>query len=117
LIHGFWRIWFRKRCYSLLIVGLDNAGKTTCLEQWKAMYLKRKPGAKLPNIVPTVGLNIAQFDAMDHKLTIWDLGGQGGLRVIWDKYFKGANAIIYVLDASDSARLIEAKRELRMFKN
>ena len=34
------------------------------------------------------------------QLIFWDLGGQPGLRSIWDKYYAESNAILYVVDAS-----------------
>jgi len=45
-------------------------------------------------------------------MVFWDLGGQQGLRVIWDKYFSDAHALIYVLDASNVKRMDEAQKEL-----
>jgi len=33
-------------------------------------------------------------------LIFWDLGGQAGLRSIWDKYYAESNALIYLIDAS-----------------
>ncbi len=45
-------------------------------------------------------------------LLLWDLGGQSGLRVIWDKYFADAHAIIFVIDAADKKRFDEATKEL-----
>jgi len=43
------------------------------------------------------------------KITFWDLGGQEGLRTIWERYFPDADAIIYVVDTGDAERLYEAK--------
>ena len=34
------------------------------------------------------------------------------LRVLWDKYFSDAHAVIYVVDSSDFKRLEEAKKEI-----
>lgn len=34
------------------------------------------------------------------QLVFWDLGGQSGLRSIWDKYYAESNAVLYVVDAS-----------------
>ncbi len=33
-------------------------------------------------------------------LIFWDLGGQAGLRSIWDKYYAETNALIYLIDSS-----------------
>ena len=40
----------------------------------------------------------AQFQQV--HLIFWDLGGQAGLRSIWDKYYAESNALIYLIDAS-----------------
>ncbi|KAJ1473471.1 ADP-ribosylation factor family-domain-containing protein, partial [Baffinella frigidus] len=42
----------------------------------------------------------------------WDLGGQEGLRGIWDSYFKDADAILWVVDCSSPDRFQESKEVL-----
>lgn len=63
----------------------------------------------LLQVLPTVGLNIARFEAYGSPLVFWDLGGQAGLRSIWDKYYGESHALLFVVDATDRARLEEAK--------
>jgi len=46
------------------------------------------------------------------RLLVWDLGGQRGLRSIWDKYFDSADALVYVVDACDRHRFNEATQTL-----
>ncbi len=48
------------------------------------------------------------------KLLLWDLGGQSGLRVIWERYYAEAHALIYMIDAADSSRIHESHQELGM---
>ena len=45
--------------------------------------------------------------------TLWDVGGQERLRAIWPHYYKGIDAIIYLVDSSDPSRMPEAKYELQ----
>jgi len=95
----------------VLILGVHKAGKTTLLEKLKSIYLK---GEGLPHdrIVPTVGLNIGRIEDANVKLVFWDLGGQPGLRTIWEKYYEEAHAVIYVIDSSAAASFEDAKSAL-----
>jgi len=108
LIHGFWEWMFRRDRFQVLLVGLDNAGKTTFLEQIK---LKYDGGSVVPfdKIPPTVGQNIGKLKIGKVDLLVWDLGGQPGLRGIWDKYSGEAHAIIYMVDCTDPARFPESR--------
>ncbi|KAK5116430.1 hypothetical protein LTR62_007977 [Meristemomyces frigidus] len=88
-----------KEEYSILLLGLDNAGKTTLLEQIKAIYsLGHHPNLKT---VPTVGQNVSLIDLPDCYLRIWDVGGQHSLRGLWQSYYSSAHAIVFVIDSTD----------------
>ena len=41
-------------------------------------------------------------------MVCWDLGGKAELRSLWETYFHDAHGVIFVIDASDSARFNEA---------
>ena len=43
---------------------------------------------------------------------MWDVGGQGKIRHIWQHYFENTDAVIFVVDSSDKERLEEAREEL-----
>jgi ADP-ribosylation factor related protein 1 len=57
---------------------------------------------------------VAKLHVEGAKLLLWDLGGQSGLRVIWEKYYSEAHALIYLIDAADSSRIHESHQELGM---
>ncbi|KAI2790283.1 ADP-ribosylation factor-like protein 8c [Penicillium oxalicum] len=42
----------------------------------------------------------------------WDLGGQPRFRPMWERYCRGVNAIVYIVDAADKAALPVATEEL-----
>ena len=52
----------------VLLLGLDNAGKTSILIQLKENTFTQAS-------VPTIGLNIEQVEFRDYNLTFWDVGG------------------------------------------
>jgi ADP-ribosylation factor related protein 1 len=55
LLFGLWDWFFKRDERKLIIVGIDNAGKSTTLEQLKKMYTGK--GMDLDKIPPTIGLN------------------------------------------------------------
>ncbi|KAI9252704.1 ADP-ribosylation factor-like protein 2-like protein [Helicostylum pulchrum] len=88
----------------ILMLGLDNAGKTT--------ILKRINGEAIDTISPTLGFNIKTLEHEGFKLNIWDVGGQKSIRSYWRNYFEQTDALIWVVDSADRLRLGDCKREL-----
>lgn len=109
LLSGLWRYIRQKDEYNVLILGLDNAGKTTYLEQTKMKFTSNYQGMSLNKITTTVGLNIGKIDIGHVRLNFWDLGGQEELQSLWDKYYAESHAVIYVIDSSDTDRFDESK--------
>ena len=95
---------FGKKEVRLLILGLDNAGKTTVL------YQMQFGEAKVT--VPTLGFNVETVNYENLTFQMWDLGGQSELRPYWRCYFPKTNAIVFVIDSTDKDRLDIAKQEL-----
>ena len=93
-----------KKERKVLMVGLDAAGKTTILE-----YLKFNVVA---TTIPTVGFNVEEIKFGKLTMTIWDIGGQDKIRMLWRHYYEGNHGIIFVVDSSDHDRLDLAKDEL-----
>nr|KAF6421685.1 ADP ribosylation factor related protein 1 [Rousettus aegyptiacus] len=85
LLSGLYKYMFRKDEYCVLILGLDNAGKTTFLEQSKTRFNKNYKAMSFSKITTTVGLNIGTVDVGQARLMFWDLGGQEELQSLWDK--------------------------------
>lgn len=111
LMSGFYQ-WVTSRDeVRILIIGLESAGKTTLLEQIKTVYSKGyKP--LLTSVIPTIGVNLGKVTVQSVDVTIWDIGGS--MRHIWDQYYGEADAIIYVVDASERNRFGECASTLEL---
>lgn len=101
---------FAKRPVSLLMVGLDGAGKTTIL-------YKLKLGETLCTM-PTIGFNgkahaVEVITRGKLTMTVWDMGGQDKIRKLWRHYFSNIDAVIYVVDSIDRDRIDVCKEELQ----
>lgn len=55
---------------DILLLGLDNSGKTTILNQLKP------PDAQSSSITPTVGYSVEKFTASNINFTAFDMSGQ-----------------------------------------
>src|SRR5574343_1258217 len=88
----------------ILILGLDNAGKTTLLYKLQLN--------QVIETVPTIGFNLETVTYKNLKLQVWDLGGQGTIRPYWRCYYPNTNAVIYVVDSADKERIEVAKQEM-----
>ncbi|KAJ4418858.1 ADP-ribosylation factor protein 3 [Gnomoniopsis sp. IMI 355080] len=100
LAKGLYLLATSKEEYSVILLGLDNAGKTTFHEQVKSLFLPDNPQPKL-NTVPTVGQNVSTISCPDMYLKIWDVGGQLSLRKLWQSYYASCHAIIFIIDSTD----------------
>ncbi|XP_077292494.1 ADP-ribosylation factor related protein 1 [Arctopsyche grandis] len=109
LLHGFYKYLVQKDEYCILILGLDNAGKTTYLEAAKTKLSKNYKGISPSKITTTVGLNIGKIVIGGVQLNFWDLGGQEELQSLWDKYYAESHAVIYIVDSSDRERVANSK--------
>ena len=88
LLNGLYKHLTQKEEFFVVILGLDNAGKSTFLESAKTRFNKNYKGTNLSKITTTVGLNIGKIDTDGIRLNFWDLGGQEELQALWDKYYQ-----------------------------
>jgi ADP-ribosylation factor-like protein 8 len=64
--------------------------------------------------IPTVGFNMKRVQKGHVTLKCWDLGGQPRFRSMWERYCRGVNAIVFIVDSADTAALPVAKDELHL---
>ena len=90
--------WFSSnREHKVLLVGLDNAGKTTTLYQ---LHLGESIETR-----PTIGSNVETVKHKNVHFEVWDLGGQATLRPSWVTFYKATDAVVVVVDSTDRARM------------
>jgi len=94
----------KEKDVRILMLGLDNAGKTTILKKFN--------GEDISSISPTLGFNIKTLEHKGFNLNIWDVGGQKSLRSYWRNYFETTDGLIWVVDSADKRRLEDCKKEL-----
>lgn len=92
-----------------MVLGLDNAGKTTILKAMSKEDYK--------HVMPTQGFNIKSLMQDNFKLNVWDIGGQKSIRPYWRNYFDDTDALVYVVDSADKARVGETNMELSNLMN
>lgn len=119
LLHGLYKYLVQKDEYFILILGLDNAGKTvfileycdfrgydtrnsirffqTYLEAAKTKFTKNYKGMNPSKITTTVGLNIGKIDIAGVSFNFWDLGGQEELQSLWDKVINNKINTLYIV--------------------
>ncbi|NXK83817.1 AR13A protein, partial [Amazona guildingii] len=92
------------RKVTLLVLGLDNAGKTSVI-----MDLDRAlPSEVLPMAQPgQTRLRVERFE-----VTLLDLPGASRSRSLWRSHYSAAHGLLFVLDSSDLARMEEARKVL-----
>ncbi|PWA28709.1 hypothetical protein CCH79_00014879 [Gambusia affinis] len=81
-----------KKEMRILMVGLDAAGKTTILYKLKL--------GEIVTTIPTIGFNVETVEYKNISFTVWDVGGQDKIR------------LIFVVDSNDRERVNEAREEL-----
>ncbi|CAF0973924.1 unnamed protein product [Brachionus calyciflorus] len=102
----FSKLWnlFTNEEHKIIIVGLDNAGKTTILYQ----FLMNE----VVHTSPTIGSNVEEVVWKNIHFLMWDIGGQESLRSGWSTYYTHAQFVIMVVDSTDRERLPIIKDEL-----
>jgi ADP-ribosylation factor protein 1 len=90
---------------SILVLGLDNAGKT-------AILYTLQLGEAITHTVPTLGFNVEEVSIGKVNIKIFDIGGQDSIRALWPHYFPSTSGVAFVIDANDIDRIEQARNEL-----
>lgn len=93
----------------IIMIGLDNSGKTTILYSLKLGTTVRT--------TPTIGFNLEQVKYKNLTLNVWDIGGQDKLRALWHHYYNNNDAVLFVVDSNDEERYRDVLDELCYLAN
>ncbi|XP_061690050.1 ADP-ribosylation factor-like protein 13A isoform X2 [Syngnathoides biaculeatus] len=102
--------WFSKiqepiRRVTVLVVGLDKAGKTSSIRG-----MLRAPNAAEGG--PTHGCVRSQLRVENYLVTLLDVGGSSESRGGWREFYGEAHGFVFVVDSGDRPRIKEVKEVL-----
>ncbi|XP_061745213.1 ADP-ribosylation factor-like protein 13B isoform X2 [Nerophis ophidion] len=92
------------RKVTLVMVGLDNAGKTATVRGIQ--------GENPQDVAPTVGFSKFDLKQGKFEVTIFDLGGGKRIRGIWKNYYSESHGVVFVVDSSDVQRIQETRETM-----
>lgn len=90
------RIGMKSKACNIVLLGLDNAGKTTLLNlllTGKFQRFERTMRARQQ----VVSVGPVKFNA-------WDLGGHEAARSSWSDFYLQCGGVVYMVDAADHSR-------------
>ena len=65
-------------------------------------------------------MNLGKLEACGAKVRVMDLGGSASMRPLWERYYVGTDAIVFVIDCSPNAtlaKLLEARALFRYMRD
>jgi GTP-binding protein SAR1 len=94
---------FKKKA-NLLLIGLDNSGKTT--------FLGLMANNRIMCYEPTYHPNKEELSVENFVLTTTDIGGHVAARRLWKSYHLNTDGVIFMVDSTDYNRMLECRDEL-----
>jgi len=99
-VYSFWQ-----KEFFVAVLGLDGAGKTSLVNHLKIGDMGEQ--------LPTMGFYISNVKVNNCTIQFADLAGQDAMRKLWGALYHSADAVVYVIDGTDTARLPLAMSELK----
>jgi len=91
---------------EIAILGLAGAGKSSFVNAITS-------GNFESNVMPTVGFQMSKVQKGKVTIKVWDMGGQKKFRGMWERYCRGVEVIVFVVDANEQKSFQLAKKELK----
>ncbi|KAL0234440.1 hypothetical protein PCE1_001476 [Barthelona sp. PCE] len=90
---------------EIALVGLAAAGKTTFVNVLSGNEFSEARKA-------TLGVNVQRFQQGACSVRAWDVGGQQRFVSSWERYCRGCDVIVFMIDGSNPSTHMNAKEEL-----
>eukprot|EP00048_Salpingoeca_helianthica_P024501 m.32835 g.32835 ORF g.32835 m.32835 type:complete len:185 (+) comp9425_c0_seq1:23-577(+) len=101
--------WLRSLFFNeemeVTLVGLESSGKTTFVRVLTS-------GQFAEDTQPTIGFNMRKITKGNVTIKMWDMGGQKRFQGMWERYCRGVNCIVYMVDAAKPDLFPAAKEGL-----
>eukprot|EP00792_Barthelona_sp_PAP020_P008316 TRINITY_DN3210_c0_g2_i1.p1 TRINITY_DN3210_c0_g2~~TRINITY_DN3210_c0_g2_i1.p1 ORF type:complete len:190 (+),score=38.67 TRINITY_DN3210_c0_g2_i1:27-572(+) len=90
---------------EISLVGLPRSGKSTFVQVVSG-------GTFTDDQMPTVGFEVSRYNRGGVSFKFWDIGGQYRFRKSWERFCKGTDIIIFMIDSADPYNFPNAKEEI-----
>jgi len=91
----------QKPNFKITLLGLPNSGKTTFLKR----LIKNTNEIEYNDYIPTLGVDVSEFDINDIRLNIWDCAGDQRYRGLKSGYHIDTKAAIIFRKNNDNSYL------------
>ena len=86
-------LWTKQKEMRILMMGLENLGKSTILNQIG--------NGTIITTIPTIGFNVETIEHKNISFTCWSVVGQDRIRPLYSHYYQNTQGLIWVIDASN----------------
>ncbi len=105
LFSKIWREFLGKKDVRILMIGLNDAGKTSILYKLKF--------DETVITVPKIGFSVETLDYNGLSITVLEVGISDKIRVLWKHYYPNTDGLVLVVDSDDRDRVEVAAEELK----
>lgn len=99
-----------KEVTHILILGLDNSGKTTLCKRLPFYEIYRNT---LPKTEPTIGFTFSSCKYLSKHIIAHDVSSNLELRKQWINFVDSCSSLLYLIDISDEKRFEESVATLK----